>query len=269
MRSHVRTHAHTLAQTYTATHTHTRSRTHTHARTHARTHTHSRTHTHTHTKSFLRETLCCFIHITLHCTHANVYVTERQKLCNFTQITSHMVFLQEPAYKKPATLTFKMNAKNNCDIPERGHSKESVTRHSPSHLGMDLTGRWIVTMGIVTMLVSELQLLIGNQLVLGPGCSTAISWCWGPAAARQSIGVRARLQHGNQLVLGPSCSTAISWCWSPAAARQSTGVGARLQHGNQLVLGPGCSTAISWCWGRGRPWFTMPTTMLLLMTAFM
>ena len=142
-------------------------------------------------------------------------------------------------------------------------------RPCESLLGMDLTGRWIVTMGIVTMLVSELQLLIGNQLVLGPGCSTAISWCWGPAAARQSIGVRARLQHGNQLVLGPSCSTAISWCWSPAAARQSTGVGARMQHGNQLVLGPGCSTAISWCWGRGRPWFTMPTTMLLLMTAFM
>ena len=197
-----------------------------------------------------------------------------------------------------------MNAKNNCDIPERGHSKESVTRHSPSHLGMDLTGRWIVTIGIVTMLVSELQLLIGNQLVLGPGCSTAISWCWSPAAARQSVGVGTRLQHGNQLVLesgcstaiswcwdsaaarqsvgvgtrlqhgnqlvlGPGCSTAISWCWGPAAARQSVGVGARLQHGNQLVLGPGCSTAINWCWGRGRPWFTMPTTMLLLMTAFM
>ena len=96
-----------------------------------------------------------------------------------------------------------MNAKNNCDIPERGHSKESVTRHSPSHLGMDLTGRWIVTMGIVTMLVSELQLLIGYQLVLGPGCSTAINRCWSPAAARQSVGVGTRLQHGNQLVLGP------------------------------------------------------------------
>ena len=93
---------------------------------------------------------------------------------------------------------------------------------------MDLTGRWIVTMGIVTM----------GMAFLSCSCSTAISWCWGPAAARQSVGVGARLQHGNQLVLGPGCSTAISCCWGAAAARQSVVVGARLQHGNQLVLGP-------------------------------
>ena len=80
---------------------------------------------------------------------------------------------------------------------------------------MDLTGRWIVTMGIVTMVMAFLS------------CSCC-----------SAIGVGARLQHGNQLVLGPGCSTAISCCWGAAAARQSVVVGARLQHGNQLVLGP-------------------------------
>ena len=75
-------------------------------------------------------------------------------------------------------------------------------------------------------------------MVLGPGCSTAVSlgarlqygnqlyvqhgsWCWGQAAAPQLVlGTAA----ARQLVWGPGCSTAA-------------GVGVRLQHGNQLQFG--------------------------------
>ena len=113
---------------------------------------------------------------------------------------------------------------------------------------------------------NQLQLVLGSgcstaiSYSLEPGCSTAIScsWFWGQTAARQSA-----------VVCGSGCSTAISYSWlgGLVAARQSSVIcfGARLQNSCQLQFGamlqhcnlwlvwvvPGCSTAISCIWFPG------------------
>ena len=85
---------------------------------------------------------------------------------------------------------------------------------------------------------NQLQLVLGSgcstaiSYSLEPGCSTAIScsWFWGQTAARQSA-----------VVCGSGCSTAISYSWlgGQVAARQSSVIcfGARLQNSSQLQFG--------------------------------